>query len=61
LIAERAIEIKAKQANLLQIGSDIAILTAEISDYFSNLSQIVKTEFAGYIEIDVELFGTCNE
>jgi len=55
LIAERAAEIKIKQSNLLQIGSDIAILTAEISDYFSNLSQIVKTEFAGDIEIDVEL------
>jgi DNA repair exonuclease SbcCD ATPase subunit len=55
LIAERAIEIKAKQSNLLQIGSDIATLTAEISDYFSNLSQIVKTEFAGDINIDVEL------
>jgi len=55
LIASRAIEIKAKQSNLLQIGSDIATLTSEISDYFSNLSQIVKTEFAGDIEIDVEL------
>jgi len=55
LIAERSSEIKTKQANLLQIIEQITELTQAISDYFSNLSNIVKTEFAGEIEIDVEL------
>lgn len=52
---ERDAQIKLKQANLLQIGEQIVTLTAEISDYFSNLSNIVKQEFAGDISIDVEL------
>ena len=55
LKAEREIQIKEKQENLLQIGSEIVTLTEEISNYFSNLSEIVKTEFAGDIQIDVEL------
>jgi len=55
LIAERSKEIKEKQANLLIIGEKIVTLTQEISDYFSNLSGVVKQEFAGDIEIDVEL------
>ena len=52
---QRATEIKEKQSNLLEIGEKIVTLTQEISDYFSNLSNIVKQEFAGYISIDVEL------
>lgn len=55
LITERSNEIKEKQANLLQIIEQITTLTTEISDYFSNLTNIVKSEFAGDIEIDVEL------
>jgi len=55
LIAERSKEIKEKQTNLLQIIEQITTLTTEISDYFSNLTNIVKTEFAGDILIDVEL------
>ena len=55
LKAERASEIKIKQANLLEIGSEIVTLQTEISDYFSNLQSIVKAEFSGDIEIDVEL------
>jgi hypothetical protein len=52
---ERGLEIKSKQANLLTIIEKITTLTTEISDYFSNLSNIVREEFAGDIEIDVQL------
>ena len=55
LIVERSNEIKLKQANLLQIIEKITALTTEISDYFSNLATIVKQEFAGDIELDVQL------
>ena len=48
-------EIKELQGSLFTIGEQIAKLSAEISDYFGNLSGIVKNEFAGDIEIDVEL------
>lgn len=48
-------EIKELQNSLFTIGEGIAKLTTEISDYFSNLQGIVKSEFAGDIEIDVEL------
>jgi len=55
LITERAEQIKEKQANLLQIMEQINDLQTAISAYFSNLSEIVKTEFAGDIDIDVDL------
>jgi hypothetical protein len=55
LKAEREIQIKEKQENLLRIGSEIATLTDDISNYFSNLAEIVKNEFAGDIQINVEL------
>ena len=55
LIAERSAEIKAKQFGLLEIIDQITTLTTEISDYFNNLKGIVKAEFSGDIEIDVEL------
>lgn len=48
-------EIKALQGSLFAIGEEIAKLTAEISDYFSNLEGIVKSEFSGKIKIGVEL------
>ena len=48
-------EIKQLQDSLFTIGEEIAKLTAEISDYFSNLEGIVKSEFSGKIEIGVEL------
>lgn len=48
-------EIKALQADLFTIGEQIAKLTAEISEYFSNLNGVVKSEFSGAIEIDVQL------
>ena len=55
LIAERTSEIKKKQENLIEIIEKITQLTAEISDYFSNLDGVVKEEFAGEIELSVEL------
>ena len=55
LIAERAAQIKEKQANLLKIIEQINDLQTAISQYFSNLSEIVKTEFAGDIAIDVDI------
>ena len=55
MIVNRSVQIKEKQANLLQIIEQITTLTTEISDYFSNLTNIVKQEFAGDILIDVEL------
>lgn len=48
-------EIKELQNSLFTIGEQISKLSTEISDYFSNLQGIVKSEFAGDIEIDVEL------
>ena len=55
LIESRSTEILKKQANLLEIIEKITTLTTEISDYFSNLATIVKQEFAGDIELDVQL------
>jgi len=55
LIAEHAAQIKEKQANLLKIIEQINDLQTAISQYFSNLSEIVKTEFAGDIAIDVDI------
>ena len=55
LIESRTAEIKLKQSNLLEIIEKITTLTTEISDYFSNLAAIVKQEFAGDIELDVQL------
>ena len=48
-------EIKALQGSLFTIGEEISKLTSEISDYFSNLEGIVKSEFSGKIKIGVEL------
>lgn len=55
LNAERSIEIKTKQANLFEISQQITVLTADISDYFSNLDGVIKNEFSGKINIGVEL------
>ena len=55
LIESRTEEIKLKQSNLLEIIEKITTLTTEISDYFSNLATIVKQEFSGEIELDVQL------
>lgn len=55
LVESRTEEIKLKQSNLLEIIEKITTLTTEISDYFSNLATVVKQEFAGDIELDVQL------
>lgn len=48
-------QIKIKQELLMNLDTTIVQLRQEISDYFSNLNGIVKQEFAGDIEIGVEL------
>lgn len=48
-------EISENQGKLFELNSQIMDLTAQISDYFSNLKSIVSTEFSGEIEIGVEL------
>lgn len=48
-------QIKIKQELLMELDTTIVRLRQEISDYFSNLNGIVKQEFAGDIEIGVEL------
>ena len=55
LRAEYNESIKALQKSIFEIGEKLAVLNTEISDYFSNLGQVVKTEFPGDIEIDVQL------
>lgn len=55
LRAQYNAEIKQLQDSLFTIGEEISKLTAEISDYFSNLEGIVKSEFSGKIKIGVEL------
>lgn len=48
-------DIKEKQALLFDLDKTVNKIKNEISDYFSNLAGIVKSEFAGTIEIGVEL------
>jgi DNA repair exonuclease SbcCD ATPase subunit len=48
-------EIKQLQSNLFTLGEQITFLNAEISDYFSNLNNVVESEFSGEIDVDVEL------
>lgn len=47
--------IQVKQSLLTEIDSKIISLKDEISEYFSNLAGVVKREFGGEIEIDIEL------
>ena len=48
-------EIKEKQELLANLDSEVVDLQAEISNYFSNLSDIVAKEFDGKIKIGVQL------
>ena len=52
---QKEIEIKEKQILLIEVDAQIIELQNEISDYFSNLKNIVETEFSGKIKIGVEL------
>ena len=48
-------EIESNRAVMFDLNQQITTLKNEISDYFQNLKDIVKTEFPGEIEIGVEL------
>lgn len=48
-------EIKEKQSLLMGVEKDVVDLQKEITDYFSNLKDVVTKEFAGKIEIGVKL------
>lgn len=48
-------DIKEKQTLLFDLDKTVVKIKNEISDYFSNLAGIVKSEFTGSIEIGVEL------
>ena len=52
---EKQKEIEEIRANLFILSEKITKLQAEITDYFSNLSGVVKNEFPGNYEIDVKL------
>lgn len=57
--AKKQNEIEKKEIEnrelLFNLDAEIVELENEISEYFSNLKGIVKTEFAGKIDLDVEL------
>lgn len=53
--AKKEAEIKEKQAILMGVEKDVVKLQNEITDYFSNLKNVVAKEFAGKIEIGVKL------
>lgn len=53
--AENEMQIKTNQDLLFELDKKVVKIRAEISEYFSNLTELVKTEFAGAIEIGVEL------
>lgn len=49
------IEIKKMQALLMEVDAEIIKLQEEITDYFSNLTDVVDKEFSGKIKIGVQL------
>ena len=49
------IEIKKMQALLMEVDTEIIKLQEEITDYFSNLTDVVDKEFSGKIKIGVQL------
>lgn len=48
-------EITNNQAVLFSLNEQIVKLKSEIADYFSSMKDVVKSEFPGEIEIDVQL------
>jgi hypothetical protein len=48
-------DIKTNQVLLFDLDVEVLRIKNEISDYFSNLKDLVKSEFPGEIEISVEL------
>lgn len=53
--AKWSAEIESNRAVMFDLNQQITMLKNQISDYFQNLKDIVKTEFPGEIEIGVEL------
>ena len=53
--AKKEQEVKDKRALLIDIDTQISSLQAEITEYFSSLTEVVKNEFKGAIEIGVQL------
>lgn len=49
------IEIKKMQSLLMEVDTEIIKLQSEITDYFSNLTNVVDKEFSGKIKIGVQL------
>ena len=49
------IEIKKMQSILMEVDTEIIKLQSEITDYFSNLTNVVENEFSGKIKIGVQL------
>jgi len=49
------IEIKKMQSLLMEVDTEIIKLQEEITDYFSNLTDVVEKEFSGKIKIGVQL------
>jgi hypothetical protein len=48
-------EIKKMQSILMEVDTEIIKLQSEITDYFSNLTDVVENEFSGKIKIGVQL------
>lgn len=48
-------EIKKMQSILMEVDTEIIKLQEEITDYFSNLTDVVENEFSGKIKIGVQL------
>ena len=55
LKAKKEAEIKKFRDLLLEVDAEIIKLQSEITDYFSNLTDVVDKEFSGKIKIGVEL------
>lgn len=48
-------EVKTKRSLLLEVDGRIITLQSEITDYFSNLTDVVENEFKGKLKIGVQL------
>jgi len=53
--AKKEAEIQKMQALLMEVDTEIIKLQEEITDYFSNLTDVVDKEFSGKIKIGVQL------
>ncbi len=53
--AKKEAEIQKMQSTLMEVNAEIIKLQEEITDYFSNLTDVVDKEFSGKIKIGVQL------